>query len=89
MSVGLFIDHVDAVPASVGDGVAEPERHDDDGDDPQEVGGQPDQAEQQRGAQDAGDDGVWSSLLAEYPAESFVRRCRAWRVPSGPAIPLR
>jgi hypothetical protein len=42
MSVGLLVDHVNAVPAAVGHGVAEPERHNDDGDDPQEVSGQPD-----------------------------------------------
>jgi hypothetical protein len=30
----LLVDHVDAVPAAVGHGGTEPERHDDDGDDP-------------------------------------------------------
>ena len=60
-----FLAYGRSAGTSVGHGVAEPERDDDDRDDPQEVRGQPDQAEQQRGAQDAGDNGVWSALLPQ------------------------
>lgn len=45
--LGSLVHHVDAVPTAVGHGVAEPERHDNDRDDPEEAGRQADQTAKQ------------------------------------------
>ena len=73
LSLGLVVHCVDVVASTVGDGVAQSERHDNDGDDPQEVDGQPDQTEEQRDTQHAHDHCVRSTLLPEYPSESLVK----------------
>ncbi len=43
--LGALVHNVDAVPSAIGDGVAEPEGHHDDGHNPQEVEGEPKQTQ--------------------------------------------
>ena len=70
---GALVHNIDAVPASVGNDKTEPESHDDDGHNPQDVDRQPNQAQDQCDGKHAHHHGVWALLLAEHPRKSIVQ----------------